>query len=75
MKNDLIEKQRYRKKDCSISHGTGLFSPSRSRIGSLPYVLPGWLVDAYPPGVVYWKTLSLYGNANLLEILTSLNTL
>ena len=30
------------------------------RIGSFPFVLPGWLVDPYPPGVVYRKTLYLY---------------
>jgi len=27
----------------------------------MPYVLPGWLVDPYPLGLVYWKTWNLCG--------------
>ena len=59
MKNDPIEIQDKRRKDCSISRETGLFSPSQTRIGSVPYVLPGWLGDPCLPGVVYRKTLNL----------------
>jgi len=28
-------------------------------MGRFPYVLPGWLVDPYPPVVVNWKTWDL----------------
>ena len=37
-----------------------LFSPSRLKIGSFPAFCQQWLVDPYPLGVVYWKTLNLY---------------
>ena len=47
-------------KDCSISCGTDLFSPSRPRSESFPYVLRERLVHPYPPVLVYRKTLNLY---------------
>ena len=39
---------------------TGLFSPCLPGIGSFPYVLPWWLVDPYPLGMVYQRTSNLY---------------
>ena len=59
MENNLIEKQDSGRKR-SVSLGTGPFSPSRPRIGSFLYVLPGWLVDPCPPGGAHPKTLNLY---------------
>ena len=59
MKNDLIEKHNLRRKDCSISHGTGHFSPNRPRIESFPSVLSGWLVNPCPPGGAFRKILNL----------------
>ena len=38
------------------------FSPRRPRIGIFPYVLTGWLVDAYLSGVFYQRTLNLCKN-------------
>ena len=59
MKNDLMEKLDWRRKGFSISCGTGLFSPSRPRIGNFPYVLRGMVGRFLPSGMVYWKTLNL----------------
>ena len=34
--------------------------PVQNLTGKVFPVFPGWLVDSYRPGVVYWKTVNLY---------------
>ena len=36
------------------------FLSSRPKIQNFSYVVPGWLVDLYAPGMVFQKTLNLY---------------
>ena len=47
--------------------GPAFFTKSTLDLEVFPHALPEWLIDPYPPGAVYRKTLNLYRNFQYIE--------